>query len=242
MECSVCYNEISAATGKVELSCAHTFHFSCLTSWFSKCQSCPLCRHEANEFETMASAAAAADDEDEDDEDEDDEDEDDEDEDDEAISLERAAAEERARHHFRLKSWDMTKVEFEGYAATRIAALVRGHQSRNFFFELKCWKEDEKTAADALKQAEKDLKQAKAAQIFYKKVSSVPRTQWKGFAATMIQSIWRSKKQHTAYQKEKLARDLAKGLRVNWIRAENGIWKRTLSGAVVPPTTEVKNS
>jgi len=181
-------------------------------------------------------AAAAADDDEDEDEDEDDEDQsesDSDEDDDDALTVEQHAAEERARHHFRLKRWDMTKVEFESYAATRIASLVRGHQSRNFFFELKCWKEDEKTAADAMKQAEKDLKQAKAAQIFYKKVSSVPRTQWKGFAATMIQSIWRSKKQHTAYQKEKLARDLAKGLRVNWVRAENGIWKRSVIAAAV---------
>jgi hypothetical protein len=177
-------------------------------------------------------ASAAEQEEDSDDEDDEDEDDDD-DEDEEVISLEREAAEERARQHFRLKRWDMTKVEFEGYAATRIAALVRGHQSRNFFFELKCWKEDEKTAADALKQAEKDLKKAKTAQIFYKKISSVPRTQWKGFAATMIQSIWRSKKQRAVYEEEKLARDLAKGLRVSSIRAENGTWKRSVSAAAV---------
>jgi len=178
-------------------------------------------------------AAAAEQEDDSDDEDDDDDEDYDEDEDEDAMTLECAARLERARNHFRLKKWDMTKVEFEDYAATRIAALVRGHQSRNFFFELKCWKEDEKTAADALKNAENDLKKAKAAQVFYKKMSSVPRTQWKGFAATMIQSIWRSKKQRTVYEEEKLARDLAKGLRVNWVRAENGSWKRTISGASV---------
>ena len=36
MECSICYSEINAATGKVELSCSHPFHFSCLTKWFDK--------------------------------------------------------------------------------------------------------------------------------------------------------------------------------------------------------------
>jgi hypothetical protein len=59
MECSICYSEINAATGKVELSCSHPFHFSCLTKWFDKqrlkktCESCPLCRHETSEFEKM---------------------------------------------------------------------------------------------------------------------------------------------------------------------------------------------
>jgi hypothetical protein len=75
MECSICYNEITSATGKVELSCEHSFHFSCLTKWFDhqKVQggheNCPMCRHEANEFEKMPDAPLA----DEDSEDEDDE-------------------------------------------------------------------------------------------------------------------------------------------------------------------------
>lgn len=61
MECSICYSEINGATGKVELSCSHPYHFSCLTKWFDKqrmkgsSESCPLCRHVANEFETMPS-------------------------------------------------------------------------------------------------------------------------------------------------------------------------------------------
>ena len=59
MECSICYNEINAATGKVELSCSHPFHFSCLAKWFDKqrlggaCESCPLCRHDMTDFEKM---------------------------------------------------------------------------------------------------------------------------------------------------------------------------------------------
>jgi NADH:ubiquinone oxidoreductase subunit F (NADH-binding) len=59
MECSICYSEINAGTGKVELSCSHSFHFSCLTKWFDKqrlkqsCESCPLCRHETTAFEKM---------------------------------------------------------------------------------------------------------------------------------------------------------------------------------------------
>jgi hypothetical protein len=59
MECSICYSEINAGTGKVELSCSHPFHFSCLIKWFDKqrlkqsCESCPLCRHETTTFEKM---------------------------------------------------------------------------------------------------------------------------------------------------------------------------------------------
>lgn len=59
MECSICYDEINSSTGKVELSCAHPFHFSCIAKWFDKqrlqesCESCPLCRNESNDFQKM---------------------------------------------------------------------------------------------------------------------------------------------------------------------------------------------
>ena len=59
MDCSICYSEISKETGKVELSCSHSFHFSCIAKWFDKerlggmCESCPLCRHNVTEFEKM---------------------------------------------------------------------------------------------------------------------------------------------------------------------------------------------
>ena len=59
MDCAICYDAITAATGKVELSCSHSFHFSCLTTWFATqngnnhTQSCPCCRHESNEHEKI---------------------------------------------------------------------------------------------------------------------------------------------------------------------------------------------
>jgi len=159
----------------------------------------------------------------EDEEDESDYSDDSSDEDEDALEI--AAAKERARHHFRLKRWDMKKADFEAYAATRISAVIRGHQSRKFFFELKCWKEDEKDAKATVKQAEKDLKQAKAAQAFYQKAASMgTRSQWKAFAATMIQSSWRAKKQQKLYEKEKFNRTLAAGFRVNCLMNSEGVW------------------
>ena len=59
MDCVICNEAITASTGKVDLSCSHSFHFSCLTSWFATqngnehTQSCPYCRHESNEHEKM---------------------------------------------------------------------------------------------------------------------------------------------------------------------------------------------
>lgn len=59
MDCAICYDAITKATGKIDLSCSHTFHIRCLTSWFKSqsenylYQSCPCCRHEANEDEEV---------------------------------------------------------------------------------------------------------------------------------------------------------------------------------------------
>ncbi len=54
MECSICLNEISKATGLVTLSCCHNFHLSCIGKWVLKHESCPLCRHELIEEERIA--------------------------------------------------------------------------------------------------------------------------------------------------------------------------------------------
>lgn len=59
MVCAICYSEITPATGKVELSCSHSFHINCLTTWFvtlnmtQRTQNCPYCRHESSELETI---------------------------------------------------------------------------------------------------------------------------------------------------------------------------------------------
>jgi len=50
-------------TGKVELSCSHTFHLGCITRWFStggNTCTCPICRAAPKEKEIPANAANAA--------------------------------------------------------------------------------------------------------------------------------------------------------------------------------------
>jgi hypothetical protein len=47
-------------TGKVELSCSHTFHLGCITRWFStggNTRTCPICRAAPKEKEIAANAA-----------------------------------------------------------------------------------------------------------------------------------------------------------------------------------------
>lgn len=48
-DCSICLDPIDVSTtGRVELSCRHQYHFSCIVSWFSQLEkgTCPQCRKE----------------------------------------------------------------------------------------------------------------------------------------------------------------------------------------------------
>ena len=60
MECSICKDAIDVpTTGRVELSCSHQFHLSCIGTWFqtnNNC-SCPMCRKPAEPLERIESAA-----------------------------------------------------------------------------------------------------------------------------------------------------------------------------------------
>ena len=78
-ECPVCYEEINASTGVVTLSCSHSYHFSCISSWFLKNDksNCPCCRKEMLPIEDFvpdnAEEEGSSDDEDDDEDDDDDE-------------------------------------------------------------------------------------------------------------------------------------------------------------------------
>lgn len=58
--CAICFDDITATTGRVETACHHLFHFSCLSSWFvqrlsgEQDQSCPCCRATAGEKERLS--------------------------------------------------------------------------------------------------------------------------------------------------------------------------------------------
>lgn len=71
MDCSICMEPITKATGSTVLSCEHAFHFRCIDSWFTKQvwdelpQTCPCCRNEGAGMD-RCSVAEGEDDEDED--------------------------------------------------------------------------------------------------------------------------------------------------------------------------------
>jgi hypothetical protein len=56
MDCPICFNEINASTGRSTLGCGHEFHLRCIVEWFNNQEaacSCPCCRREQGEFDTV---------------------------------------------------------------------------------------------------------------------------------------------------------------------------------------------
>jgi hypothetical protein len=234
MECSICFNAITAATGKVELSCSHPFHFSCLTTWFDKqkiqgaCENCPLCRHEANEFEKMPAGL----------EDEDDEDDDETwDADDEEPTLDELAAQERARHRFARYKLINPIEEVELYAANLIKACWRGYQDRLLYVDLLDNKFDADQAKEEIIKNKANLRKFLNREKLLKATIGLSRMQVKGFAATKLQSFWRRHKVEAAIGS-------MSGL---WRKIRPGHWEKVVMNpeedqpapVAVPPSTLV---
>lgn len=84
--CSICFDDITKATGSTTLSCEHVFHFRCIEKWLTKQildgldQTCPCCRGAGGEFDRLSVLSAREEEGEEEDDDEtyvDEEDEDD---------------------------------------------------------------------------------------------------------------------------------------------------------------------
>lgn len=194
MDCSICYDQITASTGKVELSCSHSYHFSCLTSWFktqagnSIEQSCPCCRHVSNEHETMK---VTVDDESEDDESESEsESETEELTEQEAIDL--AAAQERASMRIAKMKREMTKGAFEHYAASKIAALYRGRCARFMVAEIYDIRQCIKQRMEVINAKKEAHRVMKNALTFNMKAITMSHSAWRNYAVSIIQKAWRA--------------------------------------------------
>ena len=58
-ECAICFDSITAETGKTVLACGHEYHMLCIVRWFQGQEgpsSCPYCRHEAGELDNVPMA------------------------------------------------------------------------------------------------------------------------------------------------------------------------------------------
>jgi hypothetical protein len=59
-DCIICFEAISAKTGKSILSCGHEFHLKCIVAWLQKpYSSCPCCRASPGEFEWLSLTASS---------------------------------------------------------------------------------------------------------------------------------------------------------------------------------------
>ena len=196
MDCSICYDAITASTGKVELSCSHSYHFSCLTSWFktqagnSIEQSCPCCRHVSNEHETMKVTVDDESDESEDDETES-ESESEELTEQEAIDL--AAAQERASMRIAKMKREMTKEAFEHYAASKIAALYRGRCARYMVSDIRNIRRCMKQRMEMINKKKEDFRVIKNSLTFNMKATTMSHSAWRNYAVSIIQKAWRAK-------------------------------------------------
>ena len=193
MDCAICYDGINAATGKVELSCSHSFHFSCLTHWFKTQtrneleESCPCCRHESNEYEKMPSVAVilAADTDDDDDSASD--------ELTEQESIDLTAAKERAAFRIAKLKKDLSKEVFEAYAASKISALFRGYCARYKVNEIKDIKANIMEETFTIIKTKQAQRFDKKALVFTMKSLTMSHTAWRNHSASIIQKWWRMK-------------------------------------------------
>jgi len=149
-ECAICYDVIDLkTTGEVKLSCAHSFHFSCISSWFSNQEkgSCPCCRKEMGDKEDFAPNAPLNSEDEEDDEDEDDEDEDDEEEDEYVVfnrtQLNTLCQKLGSYRHISEEQWAAMSNAFawhEKEFTMESQPLEFDFDELNSFFATHCWK------------------------------------------------------------------------------------------------------
>lgn len=57
--CAICQDAITAAGARLR-HCGHSFHRSCLTSWFTVSVRCPVCRHDIRETQTDPSTQTSS--------------------------------------------------------------------------------------------------------------------------------------------------------------------------------------
>ena len=60
MDCSICFNAITEATGRTILGCKHEFHLKCVVTWLQTGAGCPYCRSPTGEYETLSTASPSA--------------------------------------------------------------------------------------------------------------------------------------------------------------------------------------
>jgi hypothetical protein len=194
-ECSICLDDINAATGCTTLSCGHTFHFACVARWFvsqSGNSSCSLCRKEVSKTEDLPydeedEGENEEDDEDEEDEEDDEDDDEDEgdDDDDEEEEEQMDPAVVRVRvEAVKARLATMNEEAAANFAATKIQSICRRRLVWNQVYRV-CW---------AKRYMERMEERLRKSVIEHKIATEALRhgRGWKKYVALKFQAIWRS--------------------------------------------------
>jgi hypothetical protein len=220
MSCAICFEDITAATGRVELSCSHSFHYGCLTNWFGNQmakdieESCPCCRHVANQHERLpdidieSESSATGEQFLESLENE--------------QNLAQHVANERAQTKFETLRHSLSKEDFEAYAATRINAVVRGYWWRKNWLEHRYLNEQLALVRRRVRRVTVDLVRSSRQVKFHLPSVTMSRRKWLNTVATKIQAVvrgWIGRK-NSLYE-------IAKGLQISWNLSDDG-WTRTV--------------
>lgn len=178
MECSICYEAITDITGQTTLGCSHNFHFRCIVKWFDSQvdnnlkESCPCCRHEATEHEQLPYDYPM-------------------DYEDVEEDNARAGREERAHAKFLWLKAIKSKEELEAYAASKIAAMLRGHWAYRLYCSTRDALLDYRLRKTKLKRSADDFVASKYILRFYRLSTGMTRGELITYAAKKIQKAWR---------------------------------------------------
>ena len=209
------------------MSCKHTFHFKCLTSWFQTqkknelVSNCPCCRHAATEYETMPADSVE-----------------------QFIQLDEEshdgnrnaedyppsyltlAARERAQDKFARYKSMVSEEQFQAAAATIIASCVRGFFARRAVRNYILERNVRIIQMQRLYEAKCSLRKGIIAGNMYKKALHMSRPAWIGFIVSIIQKGWRAYKAREKAKRDDVNAALANGLLITWRRVAENRWER----------------
>lgn len=185
MECPICYEAITAATGQTTMGCKHSFHFACIANWFYSqnenglLESCPCCRHEALPIECLPKEDDSSESESSDSESLD------------SHNSHDYSAQFNAALFFINKGEELSNEDFQDYAATRIQAVVRAYRIRKAWLTYYHYRQQEGYYNNALRYASDNIIYVQRKRKFYEKPLQMSHPQWRSVCATKIQSVWR---------------------------------------------------